>query len=105
MELMILDQFVKYGEKFSLMSIVGPYRIYRRDGGNHSPPSYEIIKPYPLKGELIYPGASMWGIYGWSTRSEVEVVRIVEKLLKRDQENNVKSTDKLKRAIIPTPVE
>lgn len=96
---MILDQFVKYGEKFQLMSIVGPYRIYRRDGGNHSPPSYEIIKPYLHKGEYIYPGASMWGIYGWSTRHEVEVVSIVQKLLLRDKKNIDTATTKLKEKL------
>jgi hypothetical protein len=101
---MILDQFVKYGEQFSLMSIVGPYRIYRRGGRpgiSPSKSSYEIIKPYPLKGELIYPGASMWGIYGWSAVNEVEVVRIIEKLQKKDSNNIEKATVKLKEKLLP----
>lgn len=81
---MIPDKFVKYGEQFTLMSIVGPYRIYKRSRTNlHF--HYEIMKPINMKGVMILPGASLWGIYGWSCNTEVDVVKMIQKLIERNR--------------------
>ena len=86
--MMIPNKFIKYGQQFTLMSVVGPYHIYRRAD------QYEIMKPIMIKGELQLPGTSFWGIYGWSCPNEVAVVRMIEKLLEKDKAREEKPQKK-----------
>lgn len=82
---MIPDTFKKYGAVHELISTIGPYKIYRRhDSGRNRSCSYEIMKPIMIKGELCLPGSSFWGIYGWTCIDEIDVIRVVQKILKRD---------------------
>jgi hypothetical protein len=81
---MIPDKFVKYGEQFTLVSIIGPYRVYRRNR-TETKYHYEVMKPINMKGVMILPGASMWGIYGWSCNDEVAVVKRIQQLIERDK--------------------
>lgn len=98
MELMIPDQFVKYGDQFRLMSIVGDYRIYRRGNGERC--SFEIMKPIMIKGELQLPGTSFWGIYGWTCADEVAVIRKIGELVSGDKVKVEKEKIKTARELV-----
>lgn len=85
----IKDQFRKYGCTFTLVSLSGDYRIYRRertfDGRLNV--QYEIVKPVSMGGVLRYPPSSMWGIYGWTCNGEKQVVEKINQLMERDKQN------------------
>jgi hypothetical protein len=87
-------KFRKYGDDVTFVSLSGDYHIYRRDTPDQQddrPTHYEVIKPVNVGGELTYPGASQWGIYGWTCIGEPALVRKMAELKAKDEKRHTRN--------------
>jgi len=85
--------FTKYNMTFTQIERKKDYAIFKQIGKNWVTPYYEVIKigrhnGYKMGGAYIksaetYPGASLWGIQGWTFTTLEKAKHKFSQLLKR----------------------
>ena len=72
----VKKQFIKTGFTFKQIIRVGQVAIYEQSGPNWKSPRYEVVNinkhaGYKIGSQFVkaaetYPGASLWGMQGWT---------------------------------------
>ena len=93
----VQKKFIKAGFSHELVKRTGVVAIYKRQHPRTPHPHYEIVKiskhnGYKMGGQYIeaaetYPGASLWGLQGWTVadlgRAEVYFKKACKRFNKR----------------------